>query len=243
MDGDLDLVIGSLGSRDRIYLNNGAGAFAETTALMAAVSDSTIDVKVADFDNDGRFDIVTAQGESGAFQNRIYMNLTGPVDTRAPRIVTLEQVTVGLEPADHAVRANVWDDMTSDRGFHDRGVTLRWTVNDGPEQSAAMRWNGNNQWRGVIPAGPASAQVRYWVTARDWSSNLGTSAQRFFTEPGPPPPPPVTGDLNGDGVVNGADLGQLLAAWGAAPGNAADFNGDGAIDGIDLGVLLANWTV
>jgi hypothetical protein len=43
--------------------------------------------------------------------------------------------------------------------------------------------------------------------------------------------------------VNGADLGQLLAAWGAAPDNDADFNGDGAIDGIDLGVLLANWTV
>ena len=243
MDGDLDLVIGSLGTRDRIYLNNGTGAFAETTTLMAAVSDSTIDVKVADFDNDGRFDIITAQGESGAFQNKIYMNLTGPVDARAPRVVTLEQVTVGLEPVDHVVRANVWDDMTSDRGFHDRGVTLRWTVNGGAEQSAAMQWNGNSQWRGVIPAGPASAQVRYWVTARDWSNNLGTSVERFFTEPGPPPPPPVTGDLNGDGVVNGADLGQLLAAWGASPGNAADFNGDGAIDGIDLGVLLANWTL
>jgi hypothetical protein len=158
-------------------------------------------------------------------------------------VVTLEQVNVGLKPVDHVVRANIWDDMTSDRGFHDRGVTLRWTVNRGAEQSAPMAWNGNNQWRGVIPAGPASAQVRYWVTARDWSNNLGTSAEKFFTEPGPPPPPPVTGDLNGDGVVNGADLGQLLAAWGAAPGNAADFNGDGAIDGIDLGVLLANWTV
>jgi hypothetical protein len=243
MDGDLDLVVGSLGTRDRIYLNNGTGAFTESTTLMASVSDSTIDVKVADFDNDGRFDIITAQGESGAFQNKIYMNLTGPVDTRAPRVVTLEQVNVGLKPVDHVVRANIWDDMTSDRGFHDRGVTLRWVVNGGAEQSAPMAWNGNNQWRGVIPAGPASAQVRYWVTARDWSNNLGTSAEKFFTEPGPPPPPPVTGDLNGDGVVNGADLGQLLAVWGAAPGNAADFNGDGAIDGIDLGVLLANWTV
>jgi hypothetical protein len=235
-------VIGSLGSRDRIYLNNGSGSFTETTALMAAVSDSTIDIKVADFDNDGRFDIVTAQGESGSFQNRIFMNVTGPVDTRAPRVVTLEQVSVGREPVDHVVRANIWDDMTSDRGFHDRGVTLRWSVDGEAEQSTPMAWNGNNQWRGVIPAGPASAQVRYWVTARDWSNNVGTSAEKFFTEPGPPPPPPVTGDLNGDRVVNGADLGIMLAEWEGGASSPADLNGDGRVDGLDLGVLLANWT-
>jgi hypothetical protein len=46
-------------------------------------------------------------------------------------------------------------------------------------------------------------------------------------------------DLNGDGVVNGADLGILLAAWGGSgPG---DLNGDGTINGADLGILLANW--
>lgn len=50
-------------------------------------------------------------------------------------------------------------------------------------------------------------------------------------------------DLNGDGAVNGADLGILLAAWGpcAAP-CAADFDNDGTVGGADLGVLLAGWT-
>jgi hypothetical protein len=52
----------------------------------------------------------------------------------------------------------------------------------------------------------------------------------------------ATGDLNGDGLVNGIDLGILLGAWGAAPGRAADLTQDGFVDGIDLGVLLANWT-
>jgi hypothetical protein len=238
MDGDLDLVIGSLGNRERIYLNNGSGAFTETTTLMAAVTDSTLDVKVADFDNDGRFDIITAQGESGAFQNKIYMNLTGPVDNRGPRVQVLEQVTPGLKPVPHVVRATILDDMTSDRGFHDRGVTLRWRTNNGPEQSVPMAWNGNNQWRGVMPFQGASAQVEYWVTARDWSNNLGLSLTRLFTEPGPPP---VTGDLNADGVVNGDDLGMLLGAWGQE-NSPADLNGDGTVDGIDLGELLANWT-
>jgi hypothetical protein len=52
------------------------------------------------------------------------------------------------------------------------------------------------------------------------------------------PESPV-GDLNGDGIVDGADLGILLAAWGTP---AADLNGDGTTDGADLGVLLSNWT-
>jgi hypothetical protein len=46
-------------------------------------------------------------------------------------------------------------------------------------------------------------------------------------------------DLNGDGVVNGADLGSLLSQWGQ-PGTA-DLNGDGVVGGADIGVMLANW--
>jgi hypothetical protein len=49
-------------------------------------------------------------------------------------------------------------------------------------------------------------------------------------------------DLNGDGVVDGNDLGILLAAWGAGTG-PADLNRDGAVDGNDLGMLLAAWTL
>jgi len=54
------------------------------------------------------------------------------------------------------------------------------------------------------------------------------------------------GDLDGDGIVNGSDLGLLLASWGACPEGGgkcpADLNGDGAVDGADLGILLDNWT-
>jgi len=52
---------------------------------------------------------------------------------------------------------------------------------------------------------------------------------------------PVTPDLNGDGVVNGADLGILLANWGQT--GQGDLNGDQFVDGGDLGELLAAWTV
>ena len=46
-------------------------------------------------------------------------------------------------------------------------------------------------------------------------------------------------DLNGDGLVNGADLGLLLAGFGG-PG-AGDLNGDGIVNGADLGLLLVEW--
>ena len=51
----------------------------------------------------------------------------------------------------------------------------------------------------------------------------------------------VFGDLNGDGVVNGADLTLLLAAWGACSGCPADLNDDGQVDANDLANLLAAW--
>ena len=48
------------------------------------------------------------------------------------------------------------------------------------------------------------------------------------------------GDLTGDGVVDGADLGALLTAWGST-GGFADVTGDGVVDGADLGALLVDW--
>ena len=49
----------------------------------------------------------------------------------------------------------------------------------------------------------------------------------------------ILGDLNNDGLVNGADLGTLLGAWGT-PG-PGDLNGDGIVNGADLGVMLGAW--
>lgn len=54
------------------------------------------------------------------------------------------------------------------------------------------------------------------------------------------PPAGVTGDLNGDGVVNAADLSALLSQWGGS--GSADLNGDGIVDAADLALLLAAWT-
>ena len=50
-------------------------------------------------------------------------------------------------------------------------------------------------------------------------------------------------DINGDGVVNGGDLGLLLASWGACVNEEcpSDIDGDGTVDAADLSMLLASW--
>lgn len=50
----------------------------------------------------------------------------------------------------------------------------------------------------------------------------------------------VPGDLNADGLVNGADLATLLNGWGTT--GITDIDGSGNTDAADLAVLLNNWS-
>jgi len=50
----------------------------------------------------------------------------------------------------------------------------------------------------------------------------------------------LVGDLDGDGDVDGADLGLLVADWGGF--GPADLDCDGIVGGGDLGLLIAAWT-
>ena len=52
--------------------------------------------------------------------------------------------------------------------------------------------------------------------------------------------PACGADLDGNGIVDGGDLGLLLGCWGGR-GNGCDLDGDGVINGADLGLLLTAW--
>ncbi|MCA9291455.1 MAG: VCBS repeat-containing protein [Phycisphaerales bacterium] len=238
-DGDLDMLIGRLGSGgEKIYANDGSGNFTQLSGIITIISDSTLDIMVADLDNDGDYDIVSAQGESGNFQNRVYIN-NGPADTHAPRIIQTEQLadtedTVGP----YVVRANILDDMTSDRNFFDKGITLHYTVDAGREMTVPMRHSGGQVYRGVLPGLADGGTVEYWVSAVDWNDNEAIGDPQSFTVSGAS----ILGDLDGDGDVDPADLAALLAAWGTCPGCPEDLDGDGTVGPSDLAILLANWS-
>jgi len=212
-DGDLDLLIARIGGAEKLYQNDGSGNFAITTGVFEAVSDSSLDVAVAELTGDGRLDVVTAQGESGNYENRFYLN-RGPRDSLAPRIVDTEQLpdadnTVGP----YVIRALILDDMTSDRNFFDNGILLNYSVDAGVDQSVPMLHSGWQVYRGELPGQPIGSSVEYWVTAEDRAGNTGIGSSRFFdiqTDCG------GVADCSGNGSCIGPDTCECDFGWGGA---------------------------
>lgn len=96
------------------------------------------------------------------------------------------------------------------------GMPDAWEVSKGLDPAVANH-NGTN----LSPLGYTNLEVY-----------LHELAQQIL--PGP------NADLNGDGVVGGADLGLLLMQWGG-PGSG-DLDGNGVVEGSDLSLLLMAWT-
>lgn len=87
----------------------------------------------------------------------------------------------------------------------------------------------------ILPAGQVAHLLISGTFADGSSTTVGSSSLVMNGVP-----VPIIGDINGDGVVNGFDLGLLLSGWGQ-PG-PTDLNNDGITNGFDLGVLLTNWS-
>jgi len=95
-----------------------------------------------------------------------------------------------------------------------------------------------------------STMYSFWFTANTAPQTVsatlgifkpGTPTTMTFTGKGPSAPV-LPADLNGDGSVDGNDLGTLLGFWGPCSCCTADFNSDGVVDGNDLGALLGQWS-
>ncbi len=115
LDGDFDVLVGSLSSgSETFWRNNGSLSFTNVSAAsITQLTDSTLDVAVADLDNDGRYDLVTAQGESGSFVNKVYRN-TGAVDILRPLVTAVDAATPANPSAAVKVRAKVRDQVLDD---------------------------------------------------------------------------------------------------------------------------------
>ncbi len=90
----------------------------------------------------------------------------------------------------------------------------------------------------TIPPGDALANLLFDGTIASFTSDLEISMSVVaFAEVAVSP-----ADFNQDGVVNGADLGLLIGAWGLCEGCPEDINEDGLVNGADLGLLFGDWT-
>ncbi|MBC03597.1 MAG: hypothetical protein CMJ34_09900 [Phycisphaerae bacterium] len=112
------------------------------------------------------------------------------------------------------------------------GYALVAEADSGTDIFSIMGQGGGSQgYDGPLGAG----DYTFWaqetsLTVDDWSVTLVINELQA----------PCPADLDGDGVVNGADLGLFLGAWGTSPCKS-DINGDGVCNGADLGEMLIAW--
>ena len=96
------------------------------------------------------------------------------------------------------------------------------------DDGTVIAWGINTAGQITVPSGVAN--IGQVVAGEQSSFALGTCC---------------VGDILADRVINGADLGALLAYWGPVTtspiSRACDLNGDNVVNGADIGLLLAGW--
>jgi hypothetical protein len=175
MDGDMDVFVGSLSAnREKVYQQDAAGVF-HRVDIFQQISDSTLDLAFGDFDDDGRHDVVTAQGESGVQINKIYDN-NGPVDTLAPRVLALE-VPAAVVPGGQVFRIFAQDDWVDD-GLSNVLVSCAFETFAGGASEASGNvvpvFQGGCMWRALVPTTGATDGVAVTWTLADDVGNTAT---------------------------------------------------------------------
>jgi hypothetical protein len=165
--------------------------------------------------------------------------------------------TAGGVPVMHAARwsgGNAWAPL-GDNLYTLPIIFGTFDEGDGPQLYASgpshvVRWSANT-WK---PIGSNwSGGARAFCTFDDGEGEAMFVGGVFTTIEGRPAHRLATwrclnplGDVNGDGVVDIADLVELLAAWGECPPSPgicpADLDYDGTVGVLDLLLLLAQWS-
>ena len=201
-DNDHDVLIGSLGGSERFYRNNGGGNISFAAGIIQGIGDSTLDLAVADLNGDGAYDIVTGQGESGNWTNRVYFN-TGPADTNPPVFMNVETPAV-LGATETVFRAHIRD-AVSDDGQISATMAFSYTTVDGGGGTAGSGMafhQGGGMFRAAVPTIGSTTQIDLTWTATD---DVGNSSMFGpVTVPSGPCAAPInygTGELGSSGTV------------------------------------------
>ena len=124
-------------------------------------------------------------------------------------------------------------------------VTLgQWGSSEFPAEDGSWTWLGDVAELKVGVRGVSMDEARaVMATPAELQIHTGSTCVGFesiefsICEAGTTP-----ADLNGDGAVDGMDIAEVLASWGACAQCPADFNGDGVVNGGDFALILTAWT-
>jgi hypothetical protein len=204
------------------------------------------DVVIRDVDvaGDGRFHVAFRATDNGdgtwryeyAVQNLNSHRAGGSFSVPVPAGVTVSNV--GFKSPKYLNNEGY---TNADWTVTQSGGMLTWTCEPNTNANAnALRWSTLYNFRFDADAEPGVVTAALGLWRAPTSASPATSMPVASIGPVVPEPKCITGDLNCDDVVDGIDLGILLANWGTS-NPLADLNGDNFVDGQDLGALLAVW--
>jgi len=166
---------------------------------------------------------------------------------------TLVVILYDDDPFEGAPPAAVWKTLGTLPGTGLPWTTFSTTIENVDDEALPPGWNGAGAedpvtFEPILPAGRTWSNVLQGVDRIEFTTfvpgffygftffNLSIDNVKITPLGGG-----LFGDLNGDGVVDGADLGILLNAWGTDD-PTADLDENGVVDGADLGLLLNAWS-
>jgi plastocyanin len=217
-DGDYDVIVGSLSNTsETFWRNNGSMSFTNQSATaITQLTDSTLDLAVGDLNNDGKYDLVTAQGESGTFVNKIYLN-TGAADALAPVVTAIDSPASVPSAGPTKVHAKVRDQVMDDSVDYLKGqarYVVRTSISTQTVdiQAAAFVPPVLNVTAGtkVVWTNNAGASRTVTSTTAPFTYDSGALAanatyEHYFVHPGTYNYTSTTGGFVGQVVVSGAD--------------------------------------
>lgn len=223
-DGDLDGVVISLGTTERWLVNDGAGNFTHSPGAFPGPTNCSLWGEFGDLDDDGRFDLVTAQGECSNSDEVYVANAGVPVDSTPPRIIAVEDpgvVPVGVETV---IRFAVSDRTVTDEGPQlDRAFAVIDPAGAATPVDAV--YMGGDLFRVVLPAADEGT-VTFQACAEDRNANIACSEDQTYDVSGEPPAD--TGDSGepSDSTGGGPDTG-VVDSSGGGPGPTTGVTLDG----------------
>ena len=234
-DGDVDLAVACDTDQLVIVLPNlGGGTFGEGADV--ASPSGADELVIGDVDGDCVPDVVASTFSGGSIN--VFIGLGERELDEAMEL-----------PVGGSVFNPLIDDVDGDG---DLDILAKRVAGGGDVPAVWLRNEGDSVFaRPFVLAGTESAgDMAATDLTGDGLVDLATSdygQPRFHVSLNVCEPPAIVGDVDGDRIVDGADLGALLAAWGrcaacdvvACP---ADLDGSCVVDGTDLGVVVASWT-
>ena len=231
------------------------GAF--TFVMSIASGGPSVSARIGDIDGDGVDELIAAHPGSGAGSRRISV-VTGLTSgsPSAPAYFDLPRNPTDITAADFDLDGDTDVLVTTagsintnqsamfvpnDSGTLNPGGIQFFSVGGQPRELLAIDLHAPRVHRGASASAPELIAAEFDPPTQDRVGGI-TVVPNLATAP----PPACVGDINGDGVVNTADLTLLLLRFGqtvepGSPGASADLNGDGSVNTVDLTLMLVRF--